>query len=373
AKRPFTPRGRIINGGMQDLSNIPVRMQIFQLPGRVPVYNQVVIVPDVGADAPLNISSFDFPAFVPQAAGQYEVCLTTEYPGDPINTNNQVCQFFNVQANLSGVYTIGTLKSGDPRNYLTMQAAADDLYRKGVSGPVEFELTDAAYSVGSTAVALPALDLTTKIIGVDASNPVTFKPSLARSINKGSIVVTLNSGSGVGVLLGQNVFASNPNAVQFEFQKDPQWANTPGFIRFDGGEQKSLVFELNASTPFRAPFYLGDGSHDLTVKNCIIRNSPMTTPSYVSSLPSINFVNSTFQYQADVRSASLTYSAGIVSRQKLPAGRDGNNSERLDTVAGANNAFVNNEITPRGRRSPATLSQTCARPEFLSAMTTAAW
>ncbi|HLP28738.1 MAG TPA: hypothetical protein VK147_08860, partial [Candidatus Didemnitutus sp.] len=285
-RRPFTPRGRIINGGMQDLSNIPVRMQIFQLPGRVPVYNQVVIVPDVGADAPLNISSFDFPAFVPQAAGQYEVCLTTEYPGDPINTNNQVCQFFNVQANLSGVYTIGTLKAGDPRNYLTMQAAADDLYRKGVSGPVEFELTDAAYSVGSAALSQPALDLTAKIIGVDASNPVTFKPSLARSINKGSIVVTLNSGSGVGVLLGQNVFASNPNAVQFEFQKDPQWANTPGFIRFDGGEQKSLVFELNASTPFRAPFYLGDGSHDLTVKNCIIRNSPMTTPSYVSSLPS---------------------------------------------------------------------------------------
>ncbi|MBK6761314.1 MAG: hypothetical protein IPG73_11530 [Ignavibacteria bacterium] len=83
SRRPFTPRGRIINGGIQDLSNIPVRLQIFQNPGRIPVYNQVVIVPDVGADAPLNVASTTFPPFTLQVAGQYEACLTTEYPGDP--------------------------------------------------------------------------------------------------------------------------------------------------------------------------------------------------------------------------------------------------------------------------------------------------
>ncbi|MBK6418144.1 MAG: T9SS type A sorting domain-containing protein [Ignavibacteria bacterium] len=112
--------------------------------------------------------------------------------------------------------------------------------------------------------------------------------------------------------------------------------------------QKSLVFELNATTPFRAPFYLGDGSHDIAVKNSIIRNAASATPSYASSLPSINFVNNTFSYQADVRSGSVTYSAGIVSRQKLPLGRDGNNSERLDTIPGSNNTFLNNEISGFG-------------------------
>lgn len=348
SKRPFTPRGRIINGGMQDLSNIPVRMQIYQLPQRTMVYNQVIVVPDVGAEVPLNITSFDFPAFTPQAAGQFEACMTTEYPGDPVAGNNQICQQFSVQPALEGVYTIGLLKQGDPRNYTTIQNAVNDLYLKGVSGPVEFQLTDAAYSVGTTALASPALDLTARIIGMDQTNTVTFKPSLERSVAKGSITVTLNSGSGVGILFGQTVLTSNPNAIQFQFQRDPQWANSAGNFIFDGGSQKSVVFELNATTPFRAPFYLGDGSRDIKLRNLIIRNAATATPSYLSSIPSINFINNTFTYQNDVRSATLTYSAGIVSRQKLPSGRDGNNSERLDTIPGQNNEYANNEISGFG-------------------------
>lgn len=348
SKRPFTPRGRIINGGMQDLSNIPVRMQIYQLPQRTMVYNQVVVVPDVGAEVPLNITSFDFPAFTPQAAGQFEACLTTEYPGDPVAGNNQICQQFSVQPALEGVYTIGLLKQGDPRNYTTIQNAVNDLYLKGVSGPVEFQLTDAAYSVGTTAIASPALDLTARIIGMDQTNTVSFKPSLERSVAKGSITVTLNSGSGVGILFGQTVLTSNPNAIQFQFQRDPQWANSAGNFIFDGGSQKSVVFELNATTPFRAPFYLGDGSRDIKLRNLIIRNAATANPSYLSSIPSINFINNTFTYQNDVRSATLTYSAGIVSRQKLPSGRDGNNSERLDTIPGQNNEYANNEISGFG-------------------------
>ena len=343
-RRPFTPRGRIVNGGMQDLSNIPVRLQIYQLPQRALVYNQVIVVPDVGAEVPLNITSFDFPAFTPLASGQFEACMTTEYPGDPVAGNNQICQQFSVQPALEGVYTIGLLKQGDPRNYTTVQNAVNDLYLKGVSGPVEFQLTDAAYSVGTTAIAAPALDLTARIIGMDRTNTVTFKPSLERSVAKGSVTVTLNSGNGVGILFGQTVLTSNPNAIQFQFQRDPQWASSAGNFIFDGGTQKSITFELNASTPFRAPFYLGDGSRDIKIRNVVIRNASTAAPSYLSSLPSINFVNNTFTYQSDVRSATLTYSAGIVSRQKLPSGRDGNNSERLDTIAGQNNEYVNNEI-----------------------------
>lgn len=347
-RRPFTPRGRIVNGGMQDLSNIPVRLQIYQLPQRTLVYNQVVVVPDVGAEVPLNITSFDFPAFTAQASGQFEACITTEYPGDPVAGNNQICQQFSVQPALEGVYTIGLLKQGDPRNYTTVQNAVNDLYLKGVSGPVEFQLTDVAYSVGTTAIAAPALDLTARIIGMDGTNTVTFKPSLERSVAKGSITVTLNSGNGVGILFGQTVLTSNPNAIQFQFQRDPQWANTAGNFIFDGGSQKAIVFELNASTPFRAPFYLGDGSRDIRIRNVVIRNAPTVAPSYLSSLPSINFVNNSFSYQSDVRSATLTYSAGIVSRQKLPLGRDGNNSERLDTIPGQNNEYTNNEISGFG-------------------------
>ncbi|MBN9400844.1 MAG: hypothetical protein J0I17_11765 ['Candidatus Kapabacteria' thiocyanatum] len=118
AKRPFTPRGRIVNGGIQDLSNIPVRLQIFRMPGRVPVYNERIIVADVGAEAPLNMSSMEFPNFTPADAGTYEACMTTEYPGDPITGNNQICMSFSVGGNMEGTYTIGTLNTGKPRNSL---------------------------------------------------------------------------------------------------------------------------------------------------------------------------------------------------------------------------------------------------------------
>ncbi|MBK7186143.1 MAG: hypothetical protein IPH85_09490 [Ignavibacteria bacterium] len=61
-----------------------------------------------------------------------------------------------MQPSLAGIYTIGTTKLGDPRNYPTIQDAVDDLYRKGVTGAVEYELTDAAYSVGNAGGSSPA-------------------------------------------------------------------------------------------------------------------------------------------------------------------------------------------------------------------------
>lgn len=347
-RRPFTPRGQIINGGMMDLSFIPTRLQIYKLPARTLVYNQVVVVPDVGAEIPLNVASVEFPPFTPTDGGTYEACMTVEYPGDPVMTNNTVCQQFTVQAAMSGTYTIGNHNAGAPRNYLTVQAAVDDLYRKGVSGAVEFELTDNAYTVGMGLMGTPALDLSGKIIGVSATNTITFKPSVARSVNKGAITITLNSGNGIGVLFGQAVLTSNTNAVQFEFQKDPSLANSDGNIRFDGGAQKSINIELATTSTFRAPFYLGDGSRDIQIKNLVIRNAPSSAASYATSLPSINYAFNQFRYDADVRTGNVTYSAGIVSRQKVPTGRDGNNGDRLDTIPGLNNAFINNEITGFG-------------------------
>ncbi|RPI67380.1 MAG: hypothetical protein EHM43_08455 [Ignavibacteriae bacterium] len=353
ANRPFRPIGTIVNGGILDLTDIPTRLEIFQLPSRTRVYNELVIVSDVGAEVPKNVTGVEFPAFTPLAAGNYEVCLTTEYPGDPITTNNQVCQTFTVSPNLSGTYTIGTAKAGQARNYLTFQDAADDLFRKGVSGPVTFELTDAAYSIGSTNTSGPALDLTTTIIGAGSTNTITFKPTLERSLSKGSVVVTLNSGStsGIGFLFGQAIQSSNSNAIQPEFSKEPRWNNSGGGFIFDGGQQQSLVFQLNTSSRFRAPFYLGDGSRDIQIKNSVIRNAPGIPASFETSLPTVIYGFNLFQFQPDVRNVGgqiVTYSAGIVSRQKIPSGQSGNNSERLDTVVGARNVYENNDISGFG-------------------------
>ncbi len=347
ANRPFTPIGNIENGGILDLSNIPTRMQIYRLPARTLVYNELVIVPDCGAEPPNNIASAQFPPFIPDAAGQYEACLTVEM-NDQIPDNDRTCFQFTVEGNLNGTYTIGTTKSGQSRNYLTIQDAVNDLYKKGIDGAVTFELTDAAYSVGSTSITnAPALDLSTMIIGASAANTITFVPSLERSLSKGSVVITLNSGNGTGILFGQSITATNPEAVQIDYGKQPFWNNSNGNIRFDGGSQKSIVLQLNASTPFRAPVYLGDGSRDIHIKNCVIRNAPGATPSYATSLPTIFYGFNLFQFQPDVRvvgGSTQTYSAGIIHRSKLPVGLSGNNSERLDTIPGSGNQFIGNEV-----------------------------
>ena len=59
----------ISNNGILDLSDVPVRMEIFQLPARTRVYNERIIVQSVDANAPNNFAAAAFPLFTPQAAG----------------------------------------------------------------------------------------------------------------------------------------------------------------------------------------------------------------------------------------------------------------------------------------------------------------
>jgi hypothetical protein len=350
ANRPFEPIGRVTNGGILDLTDVPVTMTIYKLPGRTQVYQSKRTVPDVSATEPGNRADQLFAAFTPAEPGQYEACLKTEMPGDGILTNNEVCMQFTVNPNMSGTYTIGTLKTGQLRNYLTFQAAVDDLYKKGISGPVRFELTDASYTVGGTTVTTPALDFRTMIIGASTTNTITFAPTIDRSLTKGSVTITLQSAGGIGFMFGQSYSSVNPNSVRAVFPGVNQFANSNGCIRFDGGLQKSIRVQMSSTSLFQAPFYLSDGSQNIEVRNCLI--SSTGTPSYQTSIPSINFINNQFTYEPDVRTIAgqtVTYSAGIVSRAKLPLGRDGlTNSERIDTVKSINNKFVGNEITNFG-------------------------
>ncbi|MBL0320852.1 MAG: hypothetical protein IPP80_00450 [Ignavibacteria bacterium] len=121
SRRPFTPRGRIISGGIQDLSNIPVRLQIFQNPGRIPVYNQVVIVPDVGADAPLNVASTDFPPFTPQVAVSMRPALLRRISGRSGSQQQSDLPDLHCAAKSCPAYSRSAQRSGDPRNYPTIK------------------------------------------------------------------------------------------------------------------------------------------------------------------------------------------------------------------------------------------------------------
>ncbi|MCL4775807.1 MAG: hypothetical protein KJZ98_17870, partial [Burkholderiaceae bacterium] len=273
ANRPFQPAGQIRNNGILDGSNWPVLMEIFRLPGMQKVYSEQIVLQSVDATAPQNFATAVFPLFTPDQGGSYRACMTLK-TNDPEPANDQVCYDFTVQGNMEGKYTIGMLNLTKSNNYATIELAVDDLYRRGVSGPVTFELTDESYTLNSNVnTGGVALDLTGYISGMSGTNTVTFRPSLERSLTRGSIEITLNSTNGIGVLFGQNLSPTNQQALGREFPTVRAYSNSAGNFIFDGGSQKSIRITLNATTPFRAPFYLGDGSQSIKLRNMIIGNA----------------------------------------------------------------------------------------------------
>lgn len=350
ANRPFRPEAVYYNGGIQDLTNVPVRLIIKKLPAGNIVYNRTGVVPDIGAGQ-FNKAIWVFDAFTPTEGGDYQFCYSVAYPGDPLTTNDELCVVRTVRGNLNGTYTIGTTNLSNPRNFPTFQAALDEMYRCGVSGPVTFELTDANYLVETTTLTNPAIDLSSRIVGVSATNTITFKPSLQRSLSRASVTVRMRSGNGVGVLFGQNATPSNANALQNQlYFSTPLNANSAGYITFDGGSQKSLKFTIERSvsspSPFLSAFYLSTGSTNITIKNILIEHSSFATPTYATSLPLARYNGGSqeFRFDGNTVNTNISFTAGITNRDTVAQF----NLAGLDTVINTNNTFTYNEISGFG-------------------------
>jgi hypothetical protein len=350
ANRPLRPEALFANNGIQDLSDVRVSCTIYRLPNRQVVYTQTGIVPDIAAGQ-FNRAIYTFPAFTPTDAAQYDFCFSVNYPGDPIASNNSICVRRTVEGNLSGIYTIGTTQPG-ARNYTTIDAALDDLYRKGVSGPVTFQLTDAQYTVQRTGADVPGIDLSSRIIGVSATNTILFTPSLTRSLTRAGVTIRVETESGIGVLFGQNATPSNSNAIQQQqYFASAENARSAGYITFDGGTQRSLRFQLAkrslpTSTTFNVGIYLSQGSTHHTVKNTIIDVAPDVAPHFDHTLPVVryNAGSNAFRFDPDVRTGNVSYTVGILSRDTISTDNRGN----LDTIPNAFNTFSGNEISGFG-------------------------
>ena len=351
ANRPFRPEAVFENNGIQDLSNVPVRLIITRISDNLIVYNQTGIVPDIAAGQ-FNKAIYTFPSFTPAVGGDYRFCFRVEYPGDPVLTNNEICVVRTIQANLAGVYTIGVTKPG-PRNYLSIDLALADLYLRGLSGAITFEFTDESYTQTTTGINTPAIDLSSKIIGASSTNTITFKTTVERSINKAAVTINMVTESGIGVLLGQNMNPSNINAIQKQtYYGNAQNANSAGYITFDGGAQKSLKFTMKKTvvaafpSPLVSVFYLSSGSSNMLIKNLIIGMADGVTPSYATSLPQVQFNagSNQFRFEANTRSTTISYTAGITQRDTINSDNLGN----IDTLINANNKFVGNEISGFG-------------------------
>jgi hypothetical protein len=353
AGRPIRPIGKFRNNGVSDISDVPASCVISgPLPSTDIVYSSNKIIQDIPQGIRNNTATAQFnDDFIAEESGTYQICVVVDSPDDPIDDNNLFCSTFVVSESMQGVFTIGSQNEGSPRNFPTIEDAADALFQRGITGSIVFEFTDDSYDVGSIRDNKPALDLSSKIIGVNSDNTITFRPSSSQALSSESVTINLYSGSGIGVLFGQNSDPGNNNAAVTEVSESQKrhYVNSEGHITFDGGVNKSLKFVLHSDIDFRAAFYLAEGSHNITLENLVIGND-LSDGGIATYIP-LTWYNqglSKFEYQDDIRDNGETYSAGVVFRARPPYDKYGGNAQVYDTLACNDNVVKGTKISDFG-------------------------
>ncbi len=351
--RTVVPMARFANAGIGDASDVPATMIVKNEDGET-VYESNIIVQDIPAGK-YNTKIEKFAEMTISEPGDYTVCVWLTDDNDPIREDDTVCTTFSVEAGMQGTFTVGTRFEGQERNYTTIDDMMDDIYFKGITGPITFEFTDASYEVSENNYEFGAWEFTSRIIGLgydlETEEPytITFKPHRDRANVKGGVTINLNSASGRGVTFGQSHYPQNDNAIAKRFPS-PSNSNFNGYVVFDGGRQKALKFVLNTTNEHGSAFYLGRGSSNVTVKNCIIENGTEGIKTQ-TRIPLVTFDPSRgFGFEGDVFESGgvrSSYSAGIVSRSSLLKAEE---SEfiKLDTVPNTNNVIEGNEISGFG-------------------------
>ena len=344
AGRPIKPLAIIANNGL-NADGIPVQMTA-TLNGTVIATQTITVEVPTGS---YNVAPAIFDEFTPPQPGNLEICIQTIAPGDQFAPNDKQCYTFTINDRMNGNYTVGTVPKSGIENFGTIDAAVNALYTRGIRGPVNFYLTDANYQVGDvTNVGAPALDLTSTILGAGSNAPIRFTPdSTSVGLLRGGVTIQLRSGNGIGVLFGQSLTPSNPNAVYRQFPSKAN-ANSAGYITFDGGAQKSFRFRLYTGSNRKAVFYMGQRSNNISIMNNLIENDPSTPETeYWSAVPLISIDQSNLLFAKDSIGSGatlFTFSAGIAQRNVPPADEFGSNRAGLDT------AIVENNITYRGNK-----------------------
>ncbi len=313
---PVVPKFTIRNNGNDDVTGSIATLTISK--GTTVVHTDEEMVENIQGN---SIGTINFnKEFIPLEEGAYSVRIKLALPtGDIIQSYS-----FTVKEGLSGTYTIGAGTA--PRNYSTFKAASDDLYRKGVSGNVVFELTGREYTFTGHSGENMIPDFRSKIVGVGPNATITFKPNQLNDLQQVPINITIRTDDGYGIRFGQALETGDytmpavNHISDIDYRRD--FANSAGYIIFDGGIRKNISFTmLNSNTNgFAVPFYLGEGSQNITIKNCQINGTRL----YTHEIPNIAYVDETIGvlYEDNVHKSTkdnttdLTYSAGVTIRNK---------------------------------------------------------
>lgn len=354
AGKAIRPAGMVENFGVGDVSNVQCSFVMKHIQSGK-TYTLTGVMPDVPSGA-YNKKVMEFDGFIFTEPGDYEATFTVTAQGDFIPGNNSITKTFKV---ITGIQNV--VKVGQGQTIPSLEVLTNDLYTKGVGGNATIELTDSEYHMYSPSVNAPAWDLSSMINGL-GYDPVTkttrklvFKPSAQKATQKGSITIHLWSLSGKGIYFGQNRTPANVNAPVYTaptYAIQKQYMNTPGFIEFDGGPNRSIRVVLHSySSNQGQAFFLGRGSHNITIKNLIIENaSPKIADKF--ELPRMRWTPADgFRYTADsIPTADRIYgfSAGIANRATLTNDIFESTVLRVDTVQNSNNKFIGNEISGFG-------------------------
>ena len=345
--KPYRLGVEFINNGVSDISNTTASFVIKNTQSGEIVFNETIPVDEIPSGLVKTKDVYWPDPFIPTEAGTYSFVITINADLDEVPINNVQPGSWSVQEGMIGSYTIQ--KSGG--DFKTINDAVTALYQRGVAGAVTFLLSDPVYNEGNISQNMPAIDISSTIVGVSDVNTITFAISPIAA-NRGSVTINLASGSGVGIYIGQNDIPPNPNAPVLTVNSDQikNYANTRGYITFDGGAKKSLRFTLNTTSPFRSVFYLGNGASNISIKNCLIEDGINQLASYNCRLPlsNLNTFLNRFEYEND-NNTDGTYSAGIVIRNLPPRDKTlGTNPNLMDTVRNHNIEISNNEISKFG-------------------------
>ncbi|ROL59607.1 hypothetical protein D9V86_10480, partial [Bacteroidetes/Chlorobi group bacterium ChocPot_Mid] len=357
-KRPMAPIARFTNQGVNDLDFDSVFFEIKYVPTQQVVYRDTVInavlSAGVGYDTTNVTAKKQFDAQLP---GEYQICarVVSAYDNNPASMKI-ACTNFTATGGLVGNYTVG-----QGQTYATIRDAVDDLYRKGVAGHVRFLLTDRNYTIGDTLrTDIPALDLSAYIPGIGPDATVSFIPSDSRAVERGGnnsgVTINVLTGSGYGILFGQNYDPDQPQAIVKTAPPSAKnkYSKSLGYMIWDGGYNKSIRFVLvtrrNVNQYFHNVVYMKQGSSNNQIKNCMFENSyknaagTSLTPHVF--LPHLRTSGSLVDYMTDNYLSSTGYSAAIVLRTVAPKDISGGNTlYNLDTLTCNNNIISGNEIT----------------------------
>ncbi|MFC2132123.1 hypothetical protein ACFLSQ_11880, partial [Bacteroidota bacterium] len=359
--RPMFPIARYTNQGVNDLDFDSVFFWITYTPTSEVVFRDTIVNSVISAGARFDTTDVQAEKqFAAPYAGTYQICskIVSPYCNNPPSWK-ETCTTFSVDAGMRGDFTVG---SG--QDYETIQAAVDDIYMKGVDGHIRFLLTDRSYTIGNIMMPDgPALDLSSYIPGLGADATVSFMPSEDRAVERGSsnsgVTINVETGSGMGILMGQNLYPTNGAAIvlgALPSQKS-KYANSAGHFTFDGGQNKSFRFVLKTPTDNEVyahnVFYLQQGSSNNAIKNCIFENNytddmgnPLTPHVFI---PKVKTTGSEVVFMDNEWNDMTGFSSAIVLISRAPMDIEkANMLYGLDSLTASNNEISGNEISGFG-------------------------